>query len=201
MATTLTKDQAQAMLLAIGIDNARTSFSTAVKGFQRGWNLGAALVEDGDCGPKTSAALAKSFARKRKGMPTMSAHFSYTEFLCKCGGKFSDCRRVWTLRTHVRRLEAYRSKIGMPVRVVSGCRCPQWNSSVGGASQSQHKFGAASDIQGVLKVDRMRALGQFAGMGFQRSTGLVVHVDSRDVSGANTTGGRQGAPTTWQYAA
>jgi hypothetical protein len=39
----------------------------------------------------------------------------------------------------------------------------------------------------------------FAGLGFQKSTGKVVHVDSRDVSGHNLTGGTPTNPTTWQY--
>jgi Peptidase M15 len=200
MATTMSIQQAKTMLRAIGFDNASRQFTTAVKGFQTGWNLGPALRVDGDFGPLTSAALAKSFARHRKGQSTMSAHFSYSEFRCK-GTAIPECRRIWALRTHVRRLEAYRAKIGnKPVRIVSGCRCKQRNQAVGGAKSSQHLFGAASDIQGLVTVAQRREMKLFAGLGFQQSTNKVVHVDSRDVSGHNTTNGSPAHPTTWKYA-
>lgn len=197
---TMTRAQAKAALIAIGFDNANRNFGAAVTGFQRGWNLGPALAVDGDFGPLTSAALAISFARHRAGKPTMSAHFSYVEFKCKDGGKFPECQRIWTLRTHVRRLEVYRSRLGGPVRIVSGCRCKPHNAAIGGARKSQHMFGAATDIQGLLTLKQRMRLELFAGLGHKRSTGKVVHVDSRDVSGHNTTGGTPRNPTTWQYA-
>lgn len=197
---TMTQAQAKAALIAIGFDHANRNFKSAVRGFQRGWNLGPALEADAIFGPLTSAALATSLARHRAGKPTMSAHFSYVEFRCKDGGAFSDCERIWTLRTHVRRLEAYRSHIGGPVRIVSGCRCKRHNAAVGGATRSQHMFGAASDIQGILTLAQRKRLKLFAGIGFKQSTGKVVHVDSRDVSGNNTTGGTPTNPTTWKYA-
>lgn len=200
MATTMTTQQAKTMLKAIGFDNASRNFTAAVKGFQLGWNLGPALDDDGDFGPLTSAALATSFARHRKGLPTMSAHFSYVEFRCKDGGAFPECQRIWELRTQVRRLEAYRAKVGAPVRIISGCRCKRHNSAVGGATSSQHLFGAASDIQGLVTVAQRRQMKLFAGLGFQQSTSKVVHVDSRDVSGHNTSNGSPTHPTEWRYA-
>jgi Peptidase M15 len=197
---TMTKAQAKAALIAIGFDNANRNFAAAVNGFQRGWNLGPALKVDSDFGPLTSAALAISLARRRAGKPTMSAHFSYVEFRCKDGGKFPDCQRIWILRTHVRRLELYRARIGGPVRIVSGCRCKRHNAAIGGARKSQHMLGAASDIQGILTLAQRRELKLFAGLGVKSSTRKVVHVDSRDVSGNNTTGGTPKNPTTWRYA-
>ncbi len=196
----LTGKQATAMLKAIGFDNAGRAFVTAVTGFQKGWNLGPALKVDGVLGPKTSAALATSFARQRQGKPTMSAHFSYVEFRCKDGGKFPSCKRIWVFRTHVRRLEEYRSKVGTPVRIVSGCRCKDHNAAVGGAKSSQHMFGAASDVQALATLDQKKKFELFAGLGFQQSTGKVVHVDSRDKGGHNLTNGKPTAPTTWRYA-
>jgi hypothetical protein len=200
MATTMSTKQAKSMLNAIGFDNANRNFTAAVNGFQRGWNLGPALDPDGDFGPLTSAALATSFARHRKGQSTMSAHFSYVEFRCKDGGAFPECQRIWELRAHVRRLEAYRAKVGTSIRIVSGCRCIQRNKAVGGAKSSQHLYGAASDIQGLLTVAQRRELKLFAGLGFKESTGKVIHVDSRDKSGHNTTSGSPASPTTWRYA-
>jgi Peptidase M15 len=197
---TLSATQAKAMLEAIGFDNANRNFGLAVEGFQKGWNLGAALIVDGDWGPLTSAALATSYARHRKGQSTTSAHFSYSEFKCKDDGKFPECQRVWILRSHIRRLEVYRAKIGGPVRIVSGCRCTRHNQEVGGATASQHLFGAASDIEGRLTVQQEEALKLFAGLGFKQSTGKVVHVDSRDLSGHNLTHSLPTSPAVWQYA-
>lgn len=200
MAAVLTRAQATPMLLAIGFDNAKRDYLTAVRGFQTGWNLGNALKVDGVVGPNTSAALTLSFARNRKGQSTMSANFSFVEFRCNDGGKFPECKRIWVLRDHVRRLEAYRAKINAPVRIVSGCRCKRHNAAVGGAKSSQHMFGSASDIQGLASLDQKKKFALFAGLGFQQSSNKVVHVDSRDKGGHNLTGGKPAAPTTWKYA-
>ncbi|WP_270890022.1 D-Ala-D-Ala carboxypeptidase family metallohydrolase [Pedococcus sp. 5OH_020] len=199
MAAVLSTREATGMLVAIGFDNAPRSFATAFTGFQQGWNLGPALDPDGRFGTHTSAALAISFARQRKGLSTMSPNFSYVEFRCNDGGRFPECRRIWMLRDHIRRLEAYRVKIGAPVRIVSGCRCKRHNAEVGGAKSSQHMFGTASDIQGLASLDQKKRFALFAGLGFQQSTGRVVHVDSRDKGASNLTGGKPTAPTTWRY--
>jgi hypothetical protein len=188
------------MLSAIGFDNAKHDYVTAVRGFQTGWNLGNSLKVDGVVGEKTSAALTLSFARQRKGQSTMSPHFSFVEFRCNDGGRFPECKRIWVLRDHVRRLEAYRAKIGAPVRIVSGCRCKRHNAEVGGATSSQHMFGTASDIQGLATVREKKQFALFAGLGFQQSTSRVVHVDTRDKGGHNNPVCKPTAPTTWKYA-
>jgi Peptidase M15 len=195
---TMTRAQAKTALNAIGFDNANSNFPVAVRGFQTGYNLGPALKVDGDFGPLTSAALAKSYARHRNGQTTMSAHFSYREFRCK-GPAIPECRRIWMLRTHVRRLEAYRARINKPVAIVSGCRCKQRNTAVGGAKSSQHLYGAASDIRPLTSVGAKEEMKLFAGLGYQQSSGRCVHVDSRDRSGNNTTGGSPTNPTKWKY--
>ncbi len=195
----LTAKQAKAMLVKLGWDNANRNLAFALKGFQRGWNLGPELKPTGTLGPKTSAALKLSYARLRQGKPTMSEHFSYTEFKCKDGGDFPECQRIWTLRVHVRRLEAYRKQIGGPVRITSGCRCKRHNKAVGGAKSSQHMFGAASDIQGINTVQAKKKAKLFAGLGYKESTKKVIHVDSRDKAGHNN-GGSPAHPIVWRYA-
>ncbi len=44
-------------------------------------------------------------------------------------------------------LEALRSVLGDPIKVVSGYRCPSYNKKIDGAKQSQHMLGRAADIQ------------------------------------------------------
>jgi hypothetical protein len=61
-------------------------------------------------------------------------------------------------------------------------------------------FGVATDIRGVTSVSRMRSYQLFAGIGYSISSGKVLHVDSRDVGGHNSTHGSPSAPTIWEYA-
>lgn len=168
-----------------------------IDNFQRGWALGAPLTIDGKYGPKTDAALKLSVSRLAKGQGTASANFSFTEFRCKCGGMVG-CQGVWVLAGHLRRLEAARTKTGT-IHIVSGCRCPSYNARIGGASSSQHLFGAASDVAFPDK-DTVRSWQLFAGVGYSQSSDKCLHVDSRDLSGHNQTGGKPSAPTTWRYA-
>ena len=175
------------------------STGAMVANFQRGWNLGTALVVDGKYGPKTDAALSLSLTRMRGGKPTASANFSFREYKCKCNGRYSTCLGVWVLRGHLARMEAARRKLARPISIVSGCRCPSYNKSVGGASNSQHLYGVANDVSWpsytVVKGWRL-----FAGIGYKRATSATLHVDSRDLGGHNTTRGTTTAPTIWVYA-
>jgi len=180
--------------------NTPPRFTRAVENFQRGWCLGVPLVIDGIPGPKTQAALKKSHTNLISGRGTASPHFSFSEFTCKCGGKYSDCERIHMLAAHINRLEVYRSKVGVPVAIVSGYRCPAHNKAVGGATNSQHMYGSATDILGLRNSSWVRTLQLFAGIGYRASNGTVVHVDSRDISGVNLTNSTRVHPALWQYA-
>lgn len=43
-------------------------------------------------------------------------------------------------------LEPLREKIGVSITVTSGYRCPRTNTKIGGATNSQHLYGQAADI-------------------------------------------------------
>ena len=195
----MTKAQIQAALYKIGFDNAYTSYSTAVKGFQFGFALGGRLSVDGIAGPKTQAAILKSLSRAQRGLGTAGWHFSYSEFRCKCGGKQPGCKRIWIARDQLLRLHTYRNKVGRPVRVISGYRCPGHNAAVGGARNSQHLYGYSTDFVGLVPASTLVSWKIFAGVGRGGITGRAVHGDSRDKSPYNTTGGRTWAPTQWRY--
>ena len=74
----------------------------------------------------------------------ISAHFSRSEFACKCGCGF-DTVDVELAKV----LEYVRDYYGVPIVINSGCRCPAHNDSVGGSSSSQHLLGKAADFRVV----------------------------------------------------
>lgn len=172
---------------------------SALRSFQTGYALGAALKIDGVLGPVTSAALLRSEAARRAGTGTASAHFSFAQFACKCGGRYSTCARIKVQRSLLVGLERYRQKAG-PTSIVSGYRCPSHNHAVGGATSSQHLWGAAADVDYRLSDRQVAALGVFSGIGRSERTHLVRHVDRRDASGHNLTSGSTRRPTVWNYA-
>lgn len=175
----------------------------AIGDFQRGWNLGPALHVDSVLGKHTEAALRESLDRLDKGKATASEHFSFAEWTCHCGldGKpFASCARVRVHRALLRGLEELRAayyKGGLTP--ISGYRCPAYNQSIGGASSSQHMYGAACDLDPKVLYRSMSALRRFAGIGYVGANGLVAHVDVRNVSGNNPTGGTPDRPTYWVY--
>ena len=71
----------------------------------------------------------------------ISANFKRSEFACKCGCGF-DTVDVALIEI----VQAVRDRFGVPFDINSGCRCPTHNRAVGGASNSQHLFGRAADI-------------------------------------------------------
>lgn len=75
-------------------------------------------------------------------MGDLSAHFSRSEFRCKCG-----CGADHIDLELVGRLQRLRSMIRQPIVVNSGVRCFAYNASVGGKPDSAHIKGEAADIQ------------------------------------------------------
>lgn len=171
-----------------------------VENFQRGWNLGSALVVDGDAGPRFDAALEESLERRAHGKPTASDNFSFNEFACKCGGRYDACQRIWVMRSLLQTLEDIRTNFYPQGLVpISGCRCTAHNAAVGGASSSQHKYGGACDIAPRVSRKKLATMKLASGIGYNASSGLVAHIDRRDRSGHNTTGASPANPTTWIY--
>lgn len=176
--TILSRNQATVILRNLGWRiRSGSEYTAVVKRFQAAWNLGAALKVDGLVGPATSAALLKSEARRRAGQSTASAHFSFLEVRCRCGGKYSDCKRIWTTRSTFQMMEKYRSKSGRPMPVVSGCRCPRMNKSVGGSPTSRHLQGLACDVQARYTVSTVKSWRIATHIGYGRLSRRVKHID------------------------
>lgn len=73
-------------------------------------------------------------------------YFTRDEFRCKCGGKYCNGFPAEPKEQLVRIADQLRKNLGVPVRVVSGLRCPTWNRLQGGVENSQHMYGEACDV-------------------------------------------------------
>ncbi len=158
-----------------------------VQDFQRAFAFWDLLV-DGHAGAKTQEALRHALETDGR----CSLNFRFKEFASKGNGWIKAHREL------VRGLEEYRELIGGPVVLVSAYRDKAHNTKVGGAPSSQHLYGNGVDLTPAQGTNAVKALGRFSGIGIQRATGLVRHVDVRHV-GPNTTGGSPRNPTIWFY--
>lgn len=186
---TLTQSQATTILRALGWRVRSTAeFTQCVKNFQAGWNLGSALTVDGSVGPATSAALLKSESNRKAGRGDASAHFSFSEVRCRCGGKYSSCQRIWQKRKAFRMMEQYRDKSNRSYTVVSGCRCKSHNAAVGGSATSRHVSGLASDTEARFSTSTVKSWKVATHIGYGSVSKKVKHIDMG--SGATLTNPR-----------
>ena len=110
-------------------------------------------------------------------MGNLSAHFSTSEFTCKCGCGFSKVDN-----TLIDKLEKLRTLCGnKPITITSGCRCSQYSPKVSGFTNDAHTKGIAADIiiPGMLPADVAAAAEKvgFSGIGIMKD---ATHVDVRN---------------------
>ncbi len=101
-------------------------------------------------------------------------HFSAEEFRCPC------CGRQEMDLAFVSRLDNVRERLGAPLAVLSGFRCPEHNRRIGGAEDSAHLRGLAADLGCAGSAIRLRLLEELRQEGFNR-LGLgasFIHVDA-----------------------
>lgn len=147
---------------------------------------GDALVIDGQFGPKTSAALTWCLDNGGK----ISSHFKASEFACHCGGRLPGCKKTWIRRHAIIGAELVRSNFAPSgLRIISGYRCDEQNKRVYGGMQtnSQHRWGAAIDVDHVAYPRDVEKLNWFSGIGYGSESGKVTHLDLRHESGHNFT--------------
>ena len=107
----------------------------------------------------------------------LSANFNLREFICThCGVAKVDPELI-------RRLQIARDRIGRPIVVTSGYRCPTHNRAVGGAANSQHLYGTAADVMATRITiqelyDVLESLFPDGGVGIYQGH---VHVDVRGI--------------------
>lgn len=168
------------------------------------------LTLDGDYGPATAAAVTRFqqayglVADGIAGSQTFNkiyalqdadctpVHFSYSELNYNCGaynfegGAVSPATARSNALKVMWRLEALRHALGdRPLTITSGFRSYACNSSVGGASDSQHLYGTAADIGPsgiglctIANQARYRGFGGIFGPGYPGHSDHV-HVDIR----------------------
>ena len=73
-------------------------------------------------------------------------YFTREEFKCKCGGKYCNGFPAEPREDIVRIVNQLRKNLGVPVTIVSGLRCKEWNRIQKGVATSQHMYGEAADI-------------------------------------------------------
>lgn len=115
----------------------------------------------------------------KKGVVTkISANFSSNEFDCKCF--YPECDKTYIDLDHVKKLQKIRDKKG-PVNINSAYRCPRHNKDVGGATNSEHPKGVATDITVATATptqlyDELKDTWK-GGLGVYDT---FVHIDSRE---------------------
>lgn len=73
-------------------------------------------------------------------------NFKYSEFKCKCGGKYCNGYPVPFSYELAKNLQTIRTHFGQPLIITSPLRCEIWNSKQGGVKNSKHKKGWACDF-------------------------------------------------------
>ncbi|MEW4308240.1 D-Ala-D-Ala carboxypeptidase family metallohydrolase [Rossellomorea marisflavi] len=151
--------------------------AAAVKRFQSAYGLTA----DGVAGPQSHTQL-----NALEASDGSTAHFNFSEFYSKDGSTFNGGNVGSTqVRENIRRLmyklEALRKKLGNPpVTINSGFRSISHNRSVGGASNSQHTYGIAADINPSGKTpSQVAEVAKTCGFSGIIKYNTFLHVDSR----------------------
>ncbi len=108
-------------------------------------------------------------------------YFTRAEFACKCGGTYCNGYPAEPAEATVRAVDEIRRRLGVPVTISSGLRCPQHNANEGGVSNSQHLYGIAADLHSSVSPQRMKEVAEEV-LGDTGGIGLYdwgIHVDTR----------------------
>ena len=182
--------------------------ATGVARFQTACALyGHNLVVDGIPGPKSWAAL-----QEMNDTGRLSSNFFVSELRSRPRPGMPKNDSCWIHRDLLAALEVLRHHVGRPLAIISGYRTEMHNRAVGGATSSQHTYGAAPELQrisgrlargvrpaagraadfnsGYISLDDCVNLRIFSGIGHRN--GQVTHVDAR-------TNGSPNNPTVWRY--
>ena len=107
-------------------------------------------------------------------------NFDYSEFKCKCGGKYCNGYPVPFSYDLVSNLQKIRNYFGKPLVITSPLRCKQHNKNSGGVSNSNHLKGWACDFY-ISGVSASKLMAYVKTLPYFRYTynvsGSVIHYD------------------------
>ncbi len=139
------------------------------------------LAADGIVGPATQAKLNSLEKSDRSTL-----HFNFSEFYSKdgagfTGGPISAAAVKENVRRLMWKLEALRLKCGnRSMTINSGYRSTAHNRAVGGATNSQHRYGIAADVVvSGLGISTVREKAKTCGFSGIITYGSFNHLDSR----------------------
>lgn len=190
----MTNLQKQCLLTFLGYDTGGigngwgAKSRNAVEACQEDLNIPA----DGVWGPQTEAAVLEAVYTYDDAIAEPEAtgdpwdeieYFSKKEFKCKCGGRYCDGYPAEIDMQMVRYADEIRRRIGKPLGVNSGLRCPQHNRNEGGVDGSEHTQGNAVDLgkpDGVTPMEMAEiaeeVMGNTGGIGIYY---WGIHIDTR----------------------
>lgn len=124
-----------------------------------------------------NGATVKIYSKAQNGTTKLSTNFKVSEFACKDG---SDTVVVSPELVTV--LQKIRDHFGRAITINSGFRNDAYNTKIGGAAYSQHKYGIAADI--VVSGITPLAVAQYVQKLLPSSGGIglystFTHVDVR----------------------
>lgn len=152
----------------------------------------AALETEGAERPDTGAPVAMMQSSLSAHCPVNAAddasseHFNLSEFASHDGAN-TPRGAIGNIQTLMNQLEVLRAELGgNPITIISGYRSPAHNTSIGGATRSQHLCGRAADIrvgdytpaQVHAKIEELISAGRMmqGGLGIYDT---FVHYDTR----------------------
>ena len=111
-------------------------------------------------------------------------YFEIREFACKCCGQLPPSveQNLLALVKHV--LDPARERLGMPITVNSGYRCPKHNAEVGGVKNSQHLKGEAADITCADNKKLLEIIKQLGNYDQLIVYPTFLHVSYKSITGA-----------------
>jgi zinc D-Ala-D-Ala carboxypeptidase len=128
--------------------------------------------------------------------PSYWPSFTLEELKCKCGK--CDSKGLEMRAAFMDKLQALRNKLGFPLHITSGYRCPAHNASISKTgSDGVHTTGQAVDIairgEEAIKLLKAAIDAGFTGIGIdQQGASRFIHLDT-------CTAPDYPRPTIWSY--